>query len=151
MCVQSEPMAPHVAGTYTAVLLLLIFTTSYPSVVFGDAVLGRKSGMVDDPPENNAAAASPERYAVIFDAGSTGSRVHVFKFDSKMDLVKIGDGMEFFAQVDLVYDRCYYCNRPISSPRKGNKGYTVQHSRIIVKNKVVVVGWALQYVWLLTC
>jgi len=90
-----------------AVLLLLLQLASlYPSVVLADAVLGRKAGLVvmdDDEPaaENRLAPAGPPpgRYAVIFDAGSTGTRMHVFRFDNKMDLVGIGHGIEFFAKV----------------------------------------------------
>lgn len=80
------------------VVVLFLLAMSYPSPAFADEVLGRKAGAAIDEPDKPAAA--PGKYAVIFDAGSTGTRVHVFRFDRSMELVAIGDDIEVFAKVE---------------------------------------------------
>ncbi|TVU50389.1 hypothetical protein EJB05_01759, partial [Eragrostis curvula] len=88
-------MAHHVTRVVAALLLLQLVSNSHPGMVLADFVLGRKAGTAVE------LVGQQGRYAVIFDAGSTGTRVHVFKFDKKMDLMEIGeDGIEVFAKVN---------------------------------------------------
>ncbi|XP_058094941.1 probable apyrase 1 isoform X2 [Magnolia sinica] len=67
----------------------------------GDAVLSADGDLIGHRkavPDRRASHGS-KSYAVIFDAGSSGSRVHVYCFDENLDLLPIGKELELFKQV----------------------------------------------------
>ncbi|KAJ4807369.1 Ectonucleoside triphosphate diphosphohydrolase 5 [Rhynchospora pubera] len=64
--------------------------------VFGHVELGRKVNLSARETESEK---SSETYVVIFDAGSSGTRVHLFRFDENIDLLQIDGQLEIYAKV----------------------------------------------------
>eukprot|EP00270_Netrium_digitus_P016878 TRINITY_DN6116_c0_g1_i4.p1 TRINITY_DN6116_c0_g1~~TRINITY_DN6116_c0_g1_i4.p1 ORF type:complete len:470 (+),score=126.40 TRINITY_DN6116_c0_g1_i4:221-1630(+) len=81
------------------VLIAIVFALMPRSVPVG-------TGTLDDPLDRSqfdrseaAAAGGAERYAVVIDCGSTGSRVHVYKFSSSLELLEIEGELELFISI----------------------------------------------------
>ncbi|KAG9458570.1 hypothetical protein H6P81_003078 [Aristolochia fimbriata] len=79
-------------------LLLISFVLFLMPRVPDDTLLSDDIGNRRFASDRKGSASDSKSYAVIFDAGSSGSRVHVYCFDDKLNLLPIGKDLELFLQ-----------------------------------------------------
>ncbi|KAM0953857.1 putative apyrase [Dioscorea sansibarensis] len=98
-------------------ILLIVFIVLLMPLAQSSSVFGRGGGrspvLVGGRkvlPGGSVVGQGSNSYAVVFDAGSSGSRVHVFHFDEEFNLLKIGDDVEVFEQVKPGLS--FYANDP---------------------------------------
>ncbi|CAK7340751.1 unnamed protein product [Dovyalis caffra] len=64
------------------------------------------------PSRSKVSGSDSTSYAVIFDAGSSGSRVHVFRFDQHLVLLPVGNGTDFELYVQVKPGLSSYADDP---------------------------------------